>query len=94
MGCSQGVPCLKNLLKATAAPKKSIKPAAVAKQFAKSMKTWAKSGFKVASKANHAARYAVCCTCPKMVGHFCQECSCLALAKTKLETEKCPISKW
>ena len=94
MSCKPHVPCKKNLLKATTAPKKSIKPVAVAKQFASSMKAWAKSGFKVAAKPKHAARYAICCTCQFMVGHFCPKCDCLAFAKTKLETEKCPIGKW
>ena len=94
MGCGSGVPCAKDLLKGRSAANTKKKPVNVAKTFAKSMKAWAKSGFALASRSDHAKRFAVCCACPELVGHICKKCTCLAFAKTKLGSEKCPIGKW
>ncbi len=91
--CAKGVPC-KKWGRVGAAKKKTISAVKVAASFTKSMAVWAASGMKVMSKAEHAKRYATCCTCEHMVGHMCTRCTCLAYAKTKLATEKCPVGKW
>ena len=91
MGCNKGVPCNKDLLGGTAKKKTKVNPV---KSLAKSIKEWAKAGFPLAHKTEHAKRFATCCACSMLVGHMCTKCGCVAYAKTKLKTEKCPIGKW
>ncbi len=39
-------------------------------------------------------RIQICQTCPHLAGSRCGKCGCFTIAKTKLETEKCPVDKW
>jgi len=95
MGCPDNIPCKQQQgQRVRVVTEKPLSSAQVAAQFGKSMVKWARSGFKTADKPAHAQRYAICVTCPHMLAHFCEKCKCLALAKTKLATESCPLGKW
>lgn len=59
--------------------------------FTTSMAAWAKSGFRVVSRAEHGARYAKCKICPKFLNFYCTICKCPAYTKSKLATEECPL---
>lgn len=63
-------------------------------QFAQAMVNWASSGLATKSSADHAARYAACQKCPKLVSWQCTECKCVAYVKAKLSTESCPLNQW
>jgi hypothetical protein len=41
-------------------------------------------------------RYSICQGCPELIKltKQCKKCGCFMVAKTKLETAKCPIGKW
>ena len=66
----------------------------VMKQFGTSMATWVAEGLPLADKETHGARYAKCKPCEHYANHVCQLCKCVAYAKTKLATEKCPAGFW
>lgn len=65
----------------------------------KSLKAWAKSGFKTVSKKEIDARLAICRKCEfwQEDGNFslgrCEKCGCTKY-KLYLKTESCPIGKW
>lgn len=42
------------------------------------------------------SRMAICLMCPEIVPvtHQCKQCGCFMKAKTRLESAKCPLSKW
>ena len=93
MSCPKHIPCNAQQAVRLRQEQPTTYGAAVAR-FGKSMKTWVASGFKTVSRTVHAARLAKCATCAHHVNHFCEKCSCLVLAKTKLPHESCPLSKW
>jgi hypothetical protein len=41
-------------------------------------------------------RYAICLECPELISvtKQCKKCGCFMVAKTKLKTASCPMSKW
>lgn len=57
---------------------------------------WAKlRGYEVLATREHQYfREAICQDCPLFDGEQCGECGCLVMAKTALNTEKCPLNKW
>ena len=70
-----------------------------AKNFVKSMGSWAKSGFKLASKEEYDNRMIICRKCefwteiPGPIIGRCKKCGCTG-AKQKLATSRCPINLW
>ncbi len=65
--------------------------AQVLASFTKSMAEWLKAGMPLVSSGLHGARYGQCRACPQFRRFYCAHCRCLAYAKTKLATEKCPL---
>jgi len=41
-------------------------------------------------------RYDICLECPELISlsKQCKKCGCFMVAKTKLKTATCPLSKW
>jgi hypothetical protein len=84
---------LANKYRPKAEPSKPIE------NFAKSMKRWAKAGFKTVDESEYAKRLKICRSCEfwnEMANYSlgrCEKCKCTKM-KLKLATESCPISKW
>ena len=64
--------------------------------FSRSLQRWVASGLKTVLPQDHEIRFSKCQqnTCGKYSNFVCTGCGCIAYAKTKLETEKCPIGLW
>jgi hypothetical protein len=72
----------------------------MAKSFANSIGSWAKSGFELTDEETLEKRMAICKACPEwdkdgMGGTGrCRKCGCSTQAKLRMASEKCPIDKW
>jgi hypothetical protein len=84
---------LANKYRTKVEPKKPIQ------NFARSMKNWAKAGFKTVSEDKYKERLKICRSCDfwsekanYSLGR-CEKCKCTKM-KLKLATESCPIDKW
>jgi hypothetical protein len=75
-------------------PGKKLTLREVGQKFAASMLYWSRMGFPTVDNDRHEKRYAVCQSCPQFNNFICGECGCVAFAKSKLETESCPLGKW
>lgn len=71
-------------------PLPSVTEAQHVKFFAASMEQWLKAGAPLVNKATHEERFAKCQACEFFSGFWCNKCRCIAYAKTKLATERCP----
>ena len=60
--------------------------------FLKSAFCWLVGGCKIALTADE--RMTICKKCVHYVKGRCSICGCILTAKTKMDTEKCPIDKW
>jgi hypothetical protein len=76
-----------------------VEPPKPIENFAKSMKNWAKAGFKTVSEDKYKERLNICRSCNfwnekanYSLGR-CEKCKCTKM-KLKLATESCPIGKW
>jgi hypothetical protein len=76
-----------------------VEPPKPIENLAKSMKNWAKAGFKTVNKAEYEKRLKICRSCEfwneqanYSLGR-CEKCKCTKM-KLKLATESCPIGKW
>jgi hypothetical protein len=76
-----------------------VEPPKPIENFAKSMKNWAKAGFKTVSEDKYKERLNICRLCNfwnekanYSLGR-CEKCKCTKM-KLKLATESCPIGKW
>lgn len=72
------------------------KPAKISSAF----KDWALAGFPITKKEKFDERMNICKLCEfwdnsafNKTGK-CKKCGCSTLAKLRMQTEKCPISKW
>jgi hypothetical protein len=79
--------------------RRKVEPLKPIENFAKSMKNWAKAGFKTVSEDKYNERLNICRSCnfwnEKANYSFgrCEKCKCTKM-KLKLATESCPIGKW
>lgn len=67
----------------------------MAKGLVESAAAWAKAGYKLASKEEHAKRMARCASCEFLTENKrCLKCGCFMELKSRLEGMKCPIAIW
>lgn len=62
--------------------------------FYDSVKKFKTSGMAMAGESLHVHRFQVCQGCEKYRKPFCTACKCVALVKTKVLVETCPLGKW
>lgn len=51
-------------------------------------------GIDAAGRELEAKRHRICWGCDRRKGLLCGECGCLLMAKIKVKSEACPLSKW